>query len=72
MIRAIALIVDARTPALDCAYQILSCPAAPEFEGKDRFMALREVRSRRIGQYVVVKFSPDDPFAYECKEALEP
>ena len=70
MIRAIALIIDAGSPAFDCAYQILTCPTAPEHEGLS-FTAPREVRSRRIGEYVVVKFCPDDQFAYECKEALQ-
>jgi hypothetical protein len=71
VIRAIALIIDASSPAFDCAFQILTCPADPEMEGLT-FAAQREVRSRRIGQHVVVKFCPDDQFAYECKEALQP
>jgi len=71
VLRAIALIIDAGSPAFDCAYQILSCPAAPEHEG-GTFTAPREVRSWRVGQHAVVKFCPDDQFAYECKEALEP
>lgn len=71
MIRAIAVIVDAGSPAFDCAFQIVACPAAPEHEG-GTWTAPREVRSWRIGQYAVVKFTPEDQFAYECKEALEP
>lgn len=71
MIRAIALIIDAGSPAFDCAYQILTCPADPEME-RYTFTAPREVTRRRIGQYAVVKFCPDDQFAYECKEALQP
>ena len=31
-----------------------------------------EVGRWHVGQYAVVKFSPDDQFAYECKEALQP
>ena len=71
MIRAIAVIIDAGSAAFDCAYQILTCPTAPEYEG-GTWTAPREVRSWRVGQYAVVKFCPDDQFAYECKEALQP
>ena len=70
MIRAIALIEgwSGTTPA---SFRILSCPADRDMEG-GVFAAPREVGSWRIGEYVVVKFSPDDQFAYECKDALLP
>jgi hypothetical protein len=70
VIRAIALIVDAESLAFDCAYKILTCPADRKMEGFI-FTAPREVRYLRVGQYAVVKFSPDDQFAYECPEALQ-
>lgn len=70
MIRGIALVVDAESIAFDCAFQILACPADRKMVGIT-FTAPREVHRARIGQYVVVRFSPDDQFAYECKEALD-
>ena len=70
MIRAIARI-EAWSGTTPAAFRILTCPADREMEG-GVFAAPREVGSRRIGEYVVVKFSPDDQFAYECKDALLP
>lgn len=69
MIRAIARI-EAWSGTTPASFRILTCPADREMEG-GVFAAPREVGSRRIGEYVVVKFTPDDQFAYECKEALE-
>lgn len=70
MIRAIAIIEawSATTPA---SFRILTCPADREMVG-GVFAAPREVPSWRAGEYTVVEFSPDDLFAYECKEALQP
>lgn len=70
MIRAIAAI-EAWSGTTPAAFRILTCPAAPEHEGIV-FAAPREVPRSRIGELAVVKFSPDDQFAYECKEALQP
>ena len=69
MIRAIARI-EAWSGTTPAAFRILTCPVDREMEG-GVFAAPREVSSRRIGEYVVVKFSPDDQFAHECKEALQ-
>ena len=69
MIRAIAAI-EAWSGTTPASFRILTCPADREMEG-GVFAAPREVGSRRIGEFVVVKFSPDDQFAYECKEALQ-
>jgi len=66
--RAIAFI---KRLSVGVGFRILACPAAPEHEGSD-FAAPREVGYWRVGQYAVVKFCPDDQFAYECKEALQP
>lgn len=70
MIRAIAMI-EAWSGTTPASFRILACPADREMEG-GVFAAPREVGTRRIGEYVVVKFTPDDQFAYECKEALLP
>lgn len=69
MIRAIA-IIEAWSGTTPASFRILTCPAAPEHEGAV-FAAPRTVGRFRIGEYAVVKFSPDDQFAYECKEALQ-
>lgn len=70
MIRAIA-VIEAWSGTTPASFRILACPTAPEHENIV-FAAPREVGSRRVGQYAVVKFCPDDQFAYECKEALQP
>lgn len=70
MIRAIAAI-EAWSGTTPASFRILTCPAAPEHEGVV-FAAPREIGRWRIGQFAVVKFSPDDQFAYECKDVLLP
>jgi hypothetical protein len=70
VIRAIALI-EAWSGTTPASFRILACPADREMEGVV-FAAPREVGKYRVGEYVVVKFSPDDQFAYECQEALVP
>jgi hypothetical protein len=69
VIRAIA-VIEAWSGTTPASFRILTCPTDREHEG-GVFAAPREVSSRRIGEYVVVKFSPDDQFAYECAEALQ-
>lgn len=66
MLRAIAVIES--HPIMGAAFRILTCPAAREHEG-DRFCAGRDF-THRIGDHAVVKFTPDDQFAYEVREAL--
>jgi hypothetical protein len=69
MIRAIAAI-EAWSGTTPAAFRIVACPANREMEGSV-FAAPREVGRSRIGGFAVVKFSPDDQFAYECTEALQ-
>ena len=69
MIRAIARIETSTRN--EACFRILTCPADPSCVAVV-FAAPREVSRYRVGEHVVVKFSPDDQFAYECKEALEP
>jgi hypothetical protein len=64
VIRAIAIIEVG-------AFRILTCPANPEMEGI-LFATPRAAGRLRLGQYTVVKFCPNDQFAYECQEALQP
>lgn len=67
IVKAIAIIEVER--AGPC-FRILSCPANSDFIGIS-FMASRDkVSPQRIGDYVVVRFCPDDQFAHECPEAL--
>ena len=70
MIRAIA-VIEPWSGTTPVSFRIVTCPAAPEIEGSV-FAAPREMPSWRAGQYAVVKLCPDDQFAYECKEALQP
>lgn len=70
MIRAIA-IIEAWSGTTPAAFRIVTCPANREMEGIT-FAAPREVGRARIGQYAVVQLCPDDQFAYECQEALQP
>jgi hypothetical protein len=70
VIRAIA-VIEAWSGTTPAAFHILACPTNREMED-NVFAAPREVGRLRVGQYVVVKFLPDDQFAYECKEALQP
>ncbi len=69
MIRAIAVIELRSGVPNSVSFRILTCPTGPEYEGIE-FAAPREVGRWRVGQHAVVKFCPDDQFAYECKEAL--
>ena len=69
MIRAIA-IIETGSGTTPTSFRILSCPADPSCEGIV-FTAPHDVRRCRAGEYVVVKFCPDDQFAHECKEALQ-